>query len=155
MRRHDQLRNLFLILLCCSALLCAASCGQGENVRRGSSNTNGGSGGNASSQRGGSLGDLPGTYWSLMSLTKKGEREQLSQNPADVQFCKDGTWSILHYGGMHEGGRYQAEGSRLVMKTEDGAIYGDFQLSSRTGEDMLLDSGDYVMRLRSLRRVDC
>jgi hypothetical protein len=155
MRRHSKVGILTLVLFCCSAMLSGISCGQSANGGRGPSNTDAASGGNGSSQAGGNLADLPGTYWSLMSLTKKGEKEQLSQNPPDVQFCKDGTWSILHYGGRHEGGRYQVQGSRLVMRTTDGALYGDFQLSSRTGQDMLLDSGNYVMRLRYLRKVSC
>src|SRR5216684_1826517 len=63
--------------------------------------------------------DLAGTSWDLLSMTKKGETETINQTTPNVQFCRDGSWAILHTGSS-EGGKYQIQGSRIVMKTSDG-----------------------------------
>jgi hypothetical protein len=92
---------------------------------------------------------LPGTHWELLSLTGKGEKITDAQNPADVEFLKDGKWGILHYGGRREAGTYLVKGDRLVMKTDDGDIYADSKMTYKPESKILeLDSGDYLMRLR-------
>ena len=92
---------------------------------------------------------LPGTHWELLSLTSKTEKITGAQNPADVEFLKDGKWGILHYGGRREAGTYQVKDGRLVMKTDDGAVYQDAKMTWKDADRILeLDSGDYLMRLR-------
>src|SRR5205823_6365176 len=76
-------------------------------------------------------------YWSLMSMTAKGETEKESGSPPDVEFCRNGNWGMLHYGGAREAGKYQVQGSRLIMKMEDGSPYGNFQIK-RNGNEMIL-----------------
>ena len=71
---------------------------------------------------------------------------------ADVEFLKDGTWGILHYAGRREAGRYQVQGNRLIMKTDDGAVYQDAKMTWKAAAGILeLDSGAYLMRLRQLK----
>jgi hypothetical protein len=92
---------------------------------------------------------LPGTYWQLLSLTEKGEKITDAQNPADVEFLKDGKWGILHYGGRREAGTYEVKGDRLVMKNETGDLYIDAKMTWKPdGKVLELDSGKYLMRLR-------
>ena len=97
--------------------------------------------------------DLAGTSWDLLSMTKQGEPEQVNQTTPNVQFCRDGSWAILH-SGSSEGGKYQIQGSRIVMKTSDGALYGDYQLK-RNGNEMILDDGTWRLRLRYYSPVKC
>ena len=99
--------------------------------------------------------NLAGTYWSLLSITTKGEQEKEDKTaPPDVEFCRNGTWGMLHYGGAREAGKYQIKGDRIIMKTEDGGIYGDFQIQ-RKGNDLRLDDGKNVMHLKYLHPTDC
>src|SRR6185369_12695451 len=72
---------------------------------------------------------LAGTYWNVMSMTAKGETEKKSDAPGpDVEFCKNGKWGMLHYGGAREAGTYQIQGDRVIMKMEDGSLFGNFQI---------------------------
>src|SRR5438876_287883 len=90
--------------------------------------------------------ELAGTYWQLLSLTEKKEKITDAKNPADVEFLKDGKWGILHYGGRREAGTYQVKGDRVVMKTEDGAVYQDAKMTWKSATNILeLDSGEYLM----------
>ena len=89
---------------------------------------------------------LAGTYWQLLSMTKKGETPKDSSAPPDVEFCRNGEWGILHYGGRREAGTYQMAGNRVVMKYEDGELYGNYSIT-RTGNMMVLDDGEYVLCL--------
>lgn len=90
---------------------------------------------------------LPGTYWQLLSMTKKGQAvKELSARP-DVEFCRSGEWGILHYGGRREAGSYKVTGNRLVMRYEGGELYGNYRIA-RQGNIMELDDGEYVLRLR-------
>ena len=96
---------------------------------------------------------LPGTYWQLLSLTDKGEPIKDAQNPADVEFLKNGKWGVLHYGGRREEGTYRVEGERLIMLTVDGDTYCNAQMKWKAAEQILeLDSGDYLMRLRVVQK---
>ncbi len=96
---------------------------------------------------------LPGTYWRLLSLTGKGEKITDADNPADVEFTKDGKWGILHYGGMREAGTYAVKGDRVVMKSEDGSTYQDAKMTWKPGTEILeLDSGKYLMRLKRVKQ---
>ena len=97
---------------------------------------------------------LAGTYWQLLSMTKKGDTPKESSAPPDVEFCKNGEWGILHYGGRREAGTYQMTGNRVVMKYEDGELYGNYRMT-RTGNTMVLDDGEYVLRLRFARSAGC
>jgi hypothetical protein len=97
--------------------------------------------------------DLAGTSWDLLSMTKQGEPESVNQTTPNVQFCRDGSWAILH-NGSSEGGKYQIQGSRIVMKTSDGALYGDYQIK-RNGNEMVLDDGTWRLRLRYYSPVKC
>ena len=93
---------------------------------------------------------LAGTHWALLSLTGKGEKITDAQTPADVEFNKDGKWSILHYGGMLQGGTYKVKDGRLIMKSEDGTDYMEGKMNWKS-EDKILelrDSSDFLMRLR-------
>jgi len=92
---------------------------------------------------------LPGTYWQLLSLTTKSEKIVDAQNPADVEFLKDGTWGVLHYGGRREAGTYTVKGNQLLMKTEDGEVYLNAKMTWKAETRILeLQDGDYLMRLR-------
>ena len=97
--------------------------------------------------------NLAGTSWDLLSMTKTGETEHVNQTTPNVQFCRDGSWAILH-SGSSEGGKYQIQGSRIVMKTSDGALYGDYQIK-RNGNEMVLDDGTWRLRLRYYSPVKC
>ena len=99
-------------------------------------------------------GNLAGTRWALLSITTKGEAEKVSGSPPDMQFCNDGSWAQLHYGGSMQGGKYQMQGAGLVMKTGDGKLFGDFKIT-RNGNEMTLDDGKYVLRLKYLGVVRC
>ena len=98
--------------------------------------------------------EIPGSYWSLISMTKKGEAVKDGSNPPDVEFCKSGDWGILHYGGRREAGTYQVTGNRLVMKYEDGSLYGDYTMT-QNGNILTLDDGEYVLRLRVDGKAGC
>jgi hypothetical protein len=94
--------------------------------------------------------NLAGTAWAELSITKKGEKEEpAAQTPPRLQFCRDLSWEMYHYGGSAQGGKYQLQGSRLVMKMDGGGLFGDFRIT-RNGDQMLLDDGTYVIRLKSL-----
>jgi len=97
--------------------------------------------------------NLAGTSWDLLSMTKTGETESVNQTTPNVQFCRDGSWAILH-AGSSEGGKYQIQGSRIAMKTSDGALYGDYQIK-RNGNEMVLDDGTWRLRLRYYSPVKC
>ena len=86
-------------------------------------------------------------------MTKQGDTEHVNQTTPNVQFCRDGSWAILHTGSS-EGGKYQIQGSRIVMKTSDGALYGDYQIK-RNGNEMILDDGTWRLRLRYYSAVKC
>lgn len=99
--------------------------------------------------------NLAGTSWDLLSMTKQGDTESVNQTTPNVQFCRDGSWAILHNGvGNSEGGQYQIQGSRIVMKTSDGELYGDYQIK-RNGNEMILDDGTWRLRLRYYSPVKC
>jgi hypothetical protein len=98
---------------------------------------------------------LAGTYWNVMSMTAKGEEEKKSNAPGpDVEFCTNGKWGMLHYGGAREAGTYQEQGGRLIMKMEDGSLFGNFQIK-RNGNEMTLDDGKYVLRMKYIRAAGC
>jgi hypothetical protein len=65
-----------------------------------------------------------------------------------IVFAMNGTWNYGHNGGSAEGGTFKVSGSRLVMTGDDGAIWGDFRVSSRTSRDLFLESTDQLMHLR-------
>jgi hypothetical protein len=99
--------------------------------------------------------NLVGTYWNLTSMTTKGEAEKDTGAPGpDVEFCKDGKWGMLHYGGAREAGTYQVQGDHLIMKMPNGSLYGDFQIT-RNGNEMTLDNGKYVLRLKYQHQGSC
>lgn len=102
----------------------------------------------------GASSNLAGTSWDLLSMTEKGQQERVNSTTPNVQFCHDGTWAILHSAGNLEGGKYQMQGSRLVMKYEDGSLYGDYQIK-RSGDEMILDDGHWVLRLKYYGPVKC
>src|SRR5207253_1567143 len=95
---------------------------------------------------------LPGTHWHLLSLTGKGEKITDAQNPADVEFLKDGKWGILHYGGSREAGTFQVTANRLVMKNETGELYFDGKMTWKPDTKTLeVNSGQDLMRLRQFQ----
>jgi hypothetical protein len=90
-----------------------------------------------------------------MSMTTKGETEKKNDAPGpDVELCRDGKWGMLHYGGAREAGTYQMQGGRLIMKMEDGSLFGDFQIK-RNGNEMTLDDGKYVLRMKYMHPAGC
>ena len=92
---------------------------------------------------------LPGTDWQLLSLTSGGEPIKDAENPADVQFLKSGEWSVLHYGGFLQGGKYSVAGDKLTMNSEDGSVYMDGKMNYKAAEQVLeINDGTYLMRLR-------
>jgi len=98
---------------------------------------------------------LAGTYWNVMSMTEKGETEKKSDAPGpDVEFCTNGKWGMLHYGGAREAGTYQVQGGRVLMKMEDGSLFGNFQIK-RNGNEMTLDDGKYVLRMKYIHPAGC
>ncbi len=99
--------------------------------------------------------NLAGTYWNVMSMTTKGETEKSSGAPGpDVEFCSNGNWGMLHYGGAREAGKYQVQGGHLIMKMEDGSLFGNFQIK-RNGNEMTLDDGKNVLRLKYQHHAGC
>jgi hypothetical protein len=98
--------------------------------------------------------DLAGTYWGLLSITAKGETEKQTGTPPDVQFCHDGSWAMLHNGGALQGGKYQVQGGQLMMRYQNGTLFGDFKIQ-RNGNELKLDDGKYVLRLKYLGVVRC
>jgi len=92
---------------------------------------------------------LPGTYWQLISLTKKGDAIKDAQNPADVEFLEDGNWGVLHYGGRREAGKYVVKGDQLTMKFEEGEIYMEGTMVMAKDKVLEIRSSDgWLMRLR-------
>ena len=68
-----------------------------------------------------------------------------------MEFLKYGKWGI-HYGGRREGGSYQIQGNRLIMKSEEGSVYQDAKMTWRADSKVLeLNSGEYLMRLKLFR----
>lgn len=99
--------------------------------------------------------NLASTYWNLISMTTKGETEKPSGAPGpDVEFCSNGNWGMLHDGGAREAGKYQVQGGRLIMKMEDGSLFGDFQIK-RNGNEMTLDDGKSLLRLKYQHHAGC
>lgn len=149
MQRYSKVGILALVLFSCSAMLSGISCGQDKNTSpkpRANDNT--------APTSSSAPENLAGTYWSLMSMTTKGETEKESGSPPDVEFCRNGSWGMLHYGGAREAGTYQVQRGRLIMKMEDGSLYGDFQIK-RNGDEMILDDGKYVLRLKYRHQSGC
>ncbi|MCE9562292.1 MAG: pentapeptide repeat-containing protein [Planctomycetes bacterium] len=96
--------------------------------------------------------EITGTYWRLLSLTGKGEKITDADNPADVEFTKDGKWGILHYGGMREAGTYKVKDGHLVMTGEDGVPYFNAKMTSKPESELLeLDDGKLLMRLKRVK----
>ncbi|MFO0803269.1 MAG: pentapeptide repeat-containing protein [Gemmataceae bacterium] len=96
--------------------------------------------------------ELAGTYWQLLSLTAKGEKITDADNPADVEFTKDGKWGILSGGGMRIAGTYAVKGERLVMTSEDGEVYLDAKMAWKPDTGHLeLDTGKLLMRLKRIK----
>lgn len=98
--------------------------------------------------------DLPGTYWSLLSMTEKNEPIKDDNAPPDVELCKTGKWGMLHYGGAREAGTYRLAGGRIVLKMEDGSAFGDFRVT-RKGNMMEWDDGKYLLRLKYIGTTNC
>lgn len=97
---------------------------------------------------------LPGTYWSLMAITKKGETVRESSNPPDVEFTKAGTWGILRYGGSRIAGRYRIQGDVLTMVYDEGQPYGTYRMQWQPKEGRLeLISGETTTRLKFLKPI--
>ncbi len=103
---------------------------------------------------GGIVSKLAGTYWQLLSMTKKGEAVTDNDSNADVEFCTNGEWGILHYGGARDAGTYKQDGSGLVMKYEDGELYGNSKMT-RKGDILELNDGEYLLRLKYSGKADC
>lgn len=62
------------------------------------------------------LPDLPGTDWSLKSMTKRGEAIKEYDVMPNMDFCQSGAWALYHYGGAFEGGKYQITGTRIIFR---------------------------------------
>jgi biotin carboxyl carrier protein len=103
---------------------------------------------------GGITSNLAGTYWQLLSMTKKGETVTDNESNADVEFCTNGEWGILHYGGARDAGTYKQAGSGLVMKYEDGELYGNYKIT-RKGDVLELNDGEYLLRLKYSGKAGC
>jgi hypothetical protein len=151
----DRQRTLLKLMLAFSLLFGAAfSCGRSNRPGGGDSSVDVDAGNSAS------LPNLVSTNWSEISLTKKGEQEYQAGTYPNLQFCRDGSWAIHSYGGSDQyelqGGKYQIRGNRVIMNNEDGSSFGDFHLTSRTEEELVLESTDgYVLRLKYLGPVKC
>lgn len=151
MKRHVTLVNLSLAFVLLFGA--AFSCGQNNNRGRSTYSREDQTGPSTSSdnersaQTSGDLSDLAGG-WYVISETTKGETEDPSKPIWGCIVFKNGKWNYGHNGGSAEGGTYQVSGSRLVMTGDDGRIAYDFRVSSRTGRDLFLESGDEVMHLR-------
>lgn len=96
---------------------------------------------------------LAGTSWQLLSLTEKGEKITDASNPASVNFTKDGKWEIVFEDCIRIGGTYKVKGDRLVMTSDDGAVYQDAKMTWKPDSKILeLNSGKFLMRLKSVKR---
>jgi hypothetical protein len=81
-----------------------------------------------------------------------GEPIRDAENPADVQFLKSGEWSVLHYGGFLQCGKYSVAGDKLTMNSEDGSVYMDGKMNYKAAEQILeINDGTYLMRLRRMK----
>jgi hypothetical protein len=98
-------------------------------------------------------GVIVNTAWSLLSMTASGATEKPIKNPSDVRFC-DGRWMIRHADGTRQSGTYQLEGNRLIMKSADGSLFSDSEMK-QDGNEMTLDDGKYVLRLKYRGGVKC
>lgn len=95
-----------------------------------------------------------GTYWQLLSMTKKGDTPKESSAPPDRSSCKNGEWASCTTAARARPGPSQMVGNRVVMKYEDGELYGNYRIT-RTGSMMELDDGEYVLRLRYAKSSGC
>lgn len=146
---------LALGLLMAAALACGGTTKSETRAERdGGSSTTGSNDNPATQTSRGASSDLAGTSWDLLSMTEKGRQERVNSATPNVQFCHDGTWAILHSAGSLEGGKYQMQGNHLVMKYEDGSLYGDYQIK-RSGDELILDDGHWVLRLKYYQPVKC
>jgi hypothetical protein len=92
---------------------------------------------------------LPGTCWSLMGITNRGEPVRESSNPPDAASTKAGTWGILRYGGSRIAGRYRIQGNTLTMVYDEGQPYGTYRMEWQPQHGRLEPvSGDTTTRLK-------
>jgi hypothetical protein len=152
MKRHDLLINLGLVglLWFCLAFSCSNEPTSHSTTDEPATTTSR----DTSTETSADAPEISGTYWSFISMTKRGEAVRETQNPPDFEFCKTGEWGLLHYGGAREAGSYQVRGNRMVMKNEDGTLYGDYRMS-QSGNILTLDDGEYVLRLRADGKAGC
>lgn len=99
-------------------------------------------------------GSLANTAWGLTSMTAAGATEKPLETPSDVRFCDDGGWVIHHADGTKQSGTYQLKSDRLIMKTDDGSLFSDCKIN-QSGDEMTLDDGKYVLRLKYRGAVKC
>lgn len=118
----------------------------GEKIRKKTGTASNEAEGSASKMRG-SLPDLPGTWWALKSMTKKGEAVKEYGTLPTMDFCKSGRWTLGH-GRTNEGGKYQISGSRIIFRYEDGSLWGNYTMrwNGETGILELTD-GSYTIRM--------
>jgi len=97
--------------------------------------------------------NISGTYWQLLSMTKKDVPVEDDAN-ADVEFSKSGKWGIYRGGSAGQAGTYSVSGgNRLLMKYESGELYGSYTMT-RKGDILELDDGEYLLRLRYSSAID-
>ena len=96
----------------------------------------------------GGLPVLPGTYWAIKSMTKKGDAVKDYGVLPTMDFCKSGIWTLGRYAGTNEGGKYQVAGARLIFRYEDGSTWGDYKMKWNATTGILeLTSGSYIIRM--------
>ena len=95
---------------------------------------------------------LPGTYWSMMAITKRGDAVQEVSSPPDVEFTRSGTWGIMRYADgqiRRIAGRYRVQRDILTMVYEKGEPYGTYRMVWRPESQRLeLVSADFTTRLK-------
>ena len=99
-------------------------------------------------------GSLANTAWYLTSMTATGASEKPLKTPSDVRFCDDGGWVVHFADGTKESGTYKVEGDRLIMKSDDGSLFSDCKID-QNGNDITLDDGKYLLRLKYRGAVKC
>lgn len=60
-------------------------------------------------------------------MTAEGKVDKFEGSGRPWLELKGGTWSLMLSGRLSGGGPYVSQGRKLIMKYEDGSLYGDFE----------------------------
>jgi hypothetical protein len=66
--------------------------------------------------------------WEYTSMTSEGKLKQFDGNGKPWLELRNGQWSLMLSGRLSGGGIYTQQGKKLIMKYDDGSLYGDFDV---------------------------